>query len=304
VDGKAFDAGQTPADKVVPESQFPRLRGQVVEMKTRFGASTWFWFSEPRDVKTRMTFTAAKETKTIAVIPGAPGQDLFYVVYPRRDGEPAPRCTLLGPGAVRVQTTESTDIVFVGDAPLDWNREEILFTGKAGAVRVLADRVVLSMNAGSGKIGYRGYVLEGHGPFERTVRLSDLKPGVHAVSGGYEKKLVACDLGQGVKVTGEGPFTASLDGQTIRIKASGRARVLHVTQAPFIVRPRYTIDSQPWMACWTDYPNNGWGTYDETWKIGLAVPAGEQELTVQDLVFPKVWTRPFVPLIDGALGGK
>ena len=166
-------------------------------------------------------------------------------------------------------------------------------------MRVLADRVVLSMNAGSGKIGYRGHVFEGHGPFERVVRLSDLKPGVHAVGGGYEKKILSCDLGEGVTVTGEGPFTATLDGKVIRIKTSGRARVLHLTQPPFIVRPQYTIDGQPWMACWTDYPNNGWGTYDETWKIGLAVPDGEHELAVRDLVFPNVWTRPFTPLIEG-----
>ena len=86
VDGKAFDPATTPVDKVVPEAQFPRLRGQVAEMKTRYGASTWFWFSQPRDVAVRMTFTAAKETKTIAVIAGAPGQDYFYVVYPRKDG--------------------------------------------------------------------------------------------------------------------------------------------------------------------------------------------------------------------------
>ena len=104
-----------------------------------------------------------------------------------------------------------------------------------------------------------------------------------------------------MKIAGEGPFTASLEGDTIRIKTTGRPRVLHITQPPFIVRPRYTIDGQPWMACWTDYPNNGWGTYDETWKIGIAVPDGQHELTVQDLVFPKVWTRPFTPLIDGAL---
>jgi hypothetical protein len=299
VDGKAFDPFTTPVDKDVPEAQFPRLRGQVVEMETRYGASTWFWFSQPRDVAVRMTFTAAKETKTIAVIAGAPGEDYFYVVYPRKDGEPAPACTLLGPGAVRVKTTESTDVVFVGDMPFDWNREEIVFTGKAGAVRVLADRVVLSMNAGSGKIGYRGHVFEGHGPFERTVRLSDLKPGVYAVGGGYEKKTLSCDLGEGVTVTGEGPFTATLDGKVIRIKTSGRARVLHLAQPPFIVRPQYTIDGQPWMACWTDYPNNGWGTYDETWKIGLAVPDGEHELAVRDLVFPNVWTRPFTPLIEG-----
>jgi hypothetical protein len=160
------------------------------------------------------------------------------------------------------------------------------------------------MNAGSGRVGYRGHIVEGHGPFERVVRLKDLKPGVYPVDSGYKKKVDSVDLGQSVAITGEGPFTASLDGETIRIKTTGRARVLHVTQPSFIVRPQYTIDGQQWMACWTDYPNNGWGTYDETWKIGLAVPAGEHDLTVRNLTFPKVWTRPFTPTIQDACVGN
>jgi hypothetical protein len=234
------------------------------------------------------------------MITGAPGQDYFYVVYPRKDGTVSPDCALLGPGVVRVKTNESEDIVFVGDQPFDFSRDEIVFTGKAGAVRRMADRVVLCMNAGSGRVGYRGHIVEGHGPFERVVRLKDLKPGVHPAGGDYEKKFHSVDLGQGVTITGEGHFTASLDGETIRIQTIGRARVLHVTQPPFVVRPHYTIDGQQWMACWTDYPNNGWGTYDQTWKIGLAVPAGEHDLAIGNLTFPKVWTRPFTPTIEGA----
>jgi hypothetical protein len=95
-----------------------------------------------------------------------------------------------------------------------------------------------------------------------------------------------------------------MEGDTLRIKIWGRARVLHVTQPPFIVRPQYTIDGRQWMACWTDYPNSGWGAYDETWKIGLPVPDGEHDLAVKDLTFPKGWTRSFTPLIDGALRGN
>jgi hypothetical protein len=102
-------------------------------------------------------------------------------------------------------------------------------------------------------------------------------------------------------VSGEGPFTAKLDGETVRIKVQGRARVLHVTQPPFILRPQYFIDGKEWMACWTDYPNNGWGSYDRTWLIGLSVPAGEHELVVKEYAFPKGWTRPFTPLIKGAV---
>lgn len=304
VDGAAFDASKAPVDKIVPEGEFPRLRGQAVEMKTKHGASTWLWFSQPRDVRVRMTFKAAGETKTIVDIVGPPREDYFYVVYPRRDGELAPECKALGPGVASVKTAESADTVFAGDAPFKWNVGDVLFTGKSGAVRVFADRVVLCLNAGSGAVGYKGHILEGHGPFERVVPLRDIKPGIHKVEGGYEKKMQTVDLGRGVKVTGEGPFTATLDGDTVRLKTQGRARVLHVTQPPFIVRPQYFIDGQQWMANWTDYPNNGWGTYDNTWLIGLSVPDGGHELAVKDLAFAKVWARPFTPLIAGAQVGE
>jgi len=36
-------------------------------------------------------------------------------------------------------------------------------------------------------------------------------------------------------------------------------------------------------------------------KVMLVGPDGEHELTVKDFVFPPVWSRPFVPLIEGAL---
>jgi hypothetical protein len=248
-----------------------------------------------------MTFLAAGETKTIVVVPGAPKQDYFYVVYPRKDGSPAPASRALGPGVMSVKTAESADTVFIGDAPFKWNEGDTLFSGKAGAVRVFADRVALCLNAGSGAVGYRGHVLEGHGPFERVVPLKDIKPGVFKVEGGYEKKVQTVDLGKGVKVTGEGPLTAVLEGEMVKIKTGGRARVLHVTQPPFIVRPQYFIDGRQWMASWTDYPASGWGTYDKTWLIGLSVPEGEHELVVKDLAFEKIWARPFVPLIEGAV---
>ena len=109
------------------------------------------------------------------------------------------------------------------------------------------------------------------------------------------------DLGHGVQVYGEGPFTATLDGETIHIHTSGRARVLHVHAAAFLVRPQYCIDGEEWMACWTDYPNNGWGSYDQTWLVGLTVLEGVHALTLKEMVFPNGWTRPFTPLIDGAL---
>ncbi len=308
VDGKAFDAKAAPFNRVVAERDFPRLGGQVVEMKTDFGASTWLRFAVRREVRARMTAEYAapgapggRETKTIIEVPAGPGEGFFYVVYPRRDQAAAPACEDLAPGVVRITTPEATDTVFLGDEPFAWDADGVVFTGKAGAVRVFKDRVALCMNAGSGRVGYKGYVLEGHGPFERTVKLADLKRGVHEVAGGYEKKTVSVGLPRGVKVTGEGPLEASLDGETIRIKTRGRARAIHVTQPPFIVRPQYRVDGQEWMACWTDYPASGWGAYRNTRLIGLSVPPGEHKLLVKDMVFPPAWTRPFAPRIRGAV---
>ena len=307
VDGRAFDKAQAPFNAAVAEDKMPVLRGQTVEMKTDFGASSWFWFDRPRDVRIRMTaqysapgLPGNKETKTIVEVPAGPagpGQDYFYVVWPRTDGAPVPRCEALAPGAMKIVTDESTDYVFAGDEPFEWDRDGVVFTGKAGTVRVFKDRVALCLAAGSGRVGYKGHVLEGHGPLEQVVSLAAIRPGVHAVAGGYEKQTQRVDLGRGVTVSGEGPFEAALDGQAIRIRARGRARVLHVTQPDFIVRPAYWVDGVEAMACWTDYPASGWGRYKNTWLIGLSVPEGEHELVVRDMQFPRGWSRPFAPQI-------
>ncbi len=309
VDGQAFpNAG--PLNQTVPEEQMPTQTGQTVEMRTDYGASTWMWFAEPRTVRIRMIaeYTrqdgkGGRQQKTVVEIPGVPGQDYFYAVYPRQDGEAPPACRLLAPGVMEVQTAEATDTVFVGDSAFSYNQGDLVFSGQAGAVRVYPDRVVLCMNAGNGRVGYKGHIIEGPAPFEVVVALKDLKPGVQKRLGGVKEKLTV-DLGQGVQVSGEGPFTATLEGQTIKISTSGRARVLQVTQPPFIVRPEYRIDGQQWMANWTDYPASGWGAYDRTWLIGLSVPAGDHELVVRDLQFPPVWTRPFTPLLEGVVVEK
>ena len=303
VDGKAFDNAGAPLNKVVAEGEMPKLRGQSVEMRTAFGVSTWLWMPEPRDVRIRMTFDypaqPSKETKTLVEIPAGPGQGFHHVIWPRKDGTATPKCAALGKGVLAVTTEESTDTIFVGDAPFAWSRDGVEFTGKAGAVRVFRDRVALCLNSGSGRVGYKGHVVEGHGPFERVVRLDALKPGVDRAEGGYAKKAIRVDLGRGVAVTGEGPFEARLDGETVRIRTRGRDRVLHVTQPPFIIRPQYWIDGRESMACWTDYPASGWGTYEHSWLIGLSVPEGVHELAVRDMRFPRGWTRPFAPSIPG-----
>ncbi len=316
IDGKAFDKDKTAFDKTVPEAQFPTLSGHVAEFATAFGAGTWMWFAnaEPTTFRARLTFTAgnggllglkaaefpkqeAKETKTIVEAVAKPGADYFYAMVPRKEGEPAPQCERLGDSALKIKTADGTDYVFVSDAPVAFDQDGVVFAGRAGAVRLLADRVVLCLNAGTGKVGYKGMIFEGPGPFERTVKLSGLKPGTTAVTDTYEKKRVTTDLGDGLTVEGEAPFTAKLDGHRIVLSVEGRARVLYVTRPDWIWQPWMTLDGIPVMACWTDYPASGWGKYDRTALMAISVPDGKHIVELTDRVFPPCWPRRFEPTL-------
>lgn len=300
-------------------------QGPVVEMRTKHGASTHFWFSD-RDLaagQAVVTFDYgvapnyhhrshgkslgvpdqdSKEAKTIYRIAGKPGADFFYVVYPRKEGEKAPSCESPGGGALRVVTGESTDFVFEGDAPASFDRDGVVFGGRAGAVRVFADRVVFCMNSGSGRIGYKGCVFEGHGPFERTVPVAQLKPGVTKVEGGYEKRIQVSDLG-GVTVTGEGPFEGRLEAGKILLRTSGRARVLTITRPEFIRMPQYLVDGREWMAAWTDLGGSAWGKFKGSNLIAITAPEGDHELLIRDRVWLPLDPRPFSPLIEGSRVG-
>ena len=121
--------------------------------------------------------------------------------------------------------------------------------------------------------------------------------GVHRVHDTYKKERISQDVGGGITVEGEGPFEASLDGETIRIRTSGRKRVLLVTRPPYVLRPQLWVDGQEWMASWTDYPASNWGKFTRTDLIGLSVPEGKHELVIKNMVFPDVWARPFAPVL-------
>ncbi|OPZ88092.1 MAG: hypothetical protein BWY76_00127 [bacterium ADurb.Bin429] len=294
-------------------------QGNTLEMKTKYGASTWFWFTRAYPGKAVLTFDYGvapnyhhrafwkemgvpgpedKETKTIYQLAGKPGEDYFYVAFPRKGGEATPKVTLLGDGALKIVTAEATDYVFASDAPMQFAQDDVVFTGKAGAVRVFPDRVVLCMNSGNGVIGYKGYVLNGPGPFERTVKLADIKQNLTQIEG-YEKKIVSQEIGNGLTVTGEAPFEAGLDGEAIRIRTKGRARVFTVTRPPFMWQPQFFLDGQEWMAYWSDEASSNWGKMKNTYLMSVATRDGEHELLIRNRVYNKVWDRQFVPMLTG-----
>jgi hypothetical protein len=306
VDGKAFEKDKVPVEKVISEQEMPLMRGQTMEMATNYGAGTWFWFTEPYDVRVRgiMRYGASQggqETKTIIDVMAGAGQDYFYTVFPKKNEEIPPICSKIADGVLKIVTDESTDYVFIADNQISYNKDGIVFEGKAGTIRVFPDKVVLCMNSGTGRIGYNGMIFEGSGPFEKSVNLKKIKNQLEKITNSYEKKIISVEIAPGINVSGEAPFTAQLDGQTIRIKTQGRARVLHVTQPTFITRPQYWVDGKEAMASWTDYPASGWGTYKNTWLMALPVADGNHELIVKDFIFPPVWKREFTPLIDNVV---
>jgi hypothetical protein len=280
---------------------------QDLELKTPYGASTRVWFSRSHEIKPRLTFEAGRhdglpgpEIKTIVEAAAKPGEDFFYVVYPHKDAEAVPTFERLGDACIKITTSESTDYVFVSDEPVKFEQDGVVFEGKAGAVRIYKDKATLSLLAGSGRIGYKGAIFSGHGPFQQTVSLNDLKAGSTTVADTYEKKWLTVDIGGGISIEGEGPFDAKLDSQTLRISAKGRARVLRMTRPAWLLRPQFWIDGEEFMACWTDYPGSNWGRLDRTNMVALTVPKGTHELVVKNMVFPAVWKRPFAPTIEGA----
>jgi hypothetical protein len=314
VNGKAFDAAGVAVDKVVPVEQMPALSGNTVEMNTAFGASTWFWFDTPAalNLSAVMTFKSTlspnyhqrafndefkargifgvgeTETKTIFRAEGNTDDGFFYVVYPRKADEPAPACARLAPGCLKITTSESTDYVFVGDRPVSFERDGVVFAGKAGAVRIFKDRVAFCFNSGNGKVGYKGHLLTGHGPFEKTVVLGDVKPGRQDL-GGYEKKIVTVDLGRGVTVRGELPFEAKLDGDKVRIQADGRARQFLLSWPAWLMHPQYVLDGQEYLVFVSDYASQAWGKFGHAYEMCLSTRDGEHDLEIRPRIWPGPW---------------
>jgi hypothetical protein len=314
VNGTAFDAAKVPEEKVTPENQWPALAGNVVEMGTKYGASTWFWFNTPASptvqavMKMKYTVdpadyqrhfaaqqpgipaTGSPEAKTIFRIQGSADSGFFYVVYPRKGDEAPPTCTRLAAGVLKIVTSESTDYVFVGDTPFNFNQDGVQFTGKAGAIRVFANSVVFCMNSGTGTIGYKGHVLTGSGPFERSIANNDLTPGTVNI-GGAPKNIRTVEIGQGITVRGEEPFTAKLDGKVIKIHAEGRARPFIVANLPgWLLNAQFTLDGQEWLCLRSDEASQGWGRYARGSGVCFSTLDGVHELELRQRVqWPSPW---------------
>jgi hypothetical protein len=313
VAGVAFDPASVANEKITDEATWPALTGNTIEMGTQYGASSWFWFDTPneptvkammkmnytvspgdyfrtyRSVPTNVPAVDSPESSTIFRIQGNADQGFFYVLYPRKGSEATPTCSRLAPGALKIVTGESTDYVFVGLEPFDFNQDGVQFTGKAGAVRVFSDHVALCMNSGTGVIGYKGHMLSGSGPFEQVVRNADLITGTTDI-GGTPKVMQTVDLGSGMTVRGERPFTAKLDGQVIRIHTEGRARPFLIENAPsWLSHPQFLLDGQEWLCLNSDEASQGWGTFARSKGVCFSTIEGSHDLVLRERIWPSPW---------------
>lgn len=118
-----------------------------------------------------------QENHVMLRIPGAPGAGYFWVLYPRTANEPAPQISVLADGVMKITHPEGTDYVFLGSSPVSYTGEGVVFQGRAGAVRLDGDSVVLVKAGGEGKVGYKGRIIAGTAPVEQRITLAQLAAG-------------------------------------------------------------------------------------------------------------------------------
>lgn len=301
------------------EKEAIAVAGRQAELKTDFGASTWLWFAEPSTLQAtfgRIEYPWAgthprgrpkSEVKTIFQLEQAPGKPFFYVLYPKKDAEPAPQVEALSPVALKVTHGEGADYVLLADAPAQFAQGDVSLAGKAAAVRIAGESVRLIVSHGQGKAGYKGYAVSGDGPFEESVALSQLKPGQKAIARQalplprVEAQGVRLALERGVGrvekgglfVEGEGPFEVVFAPGRVAGAINGVQRSLVMAFPEGFDRPQLFIGGREHMACWTDYPGSAWGRMNQIRVMALSLPAGPQTFEVRDMRFPPVWRRDF-----------
>jgi hypothetical protein len=110
------------------------------------------------------------DTLTVtAVGPLGADRELLAVLAPRRPEEATPEYARLGDGAVRIQTRESVDYVFLSRDGMRVRAGDVAFEGVAGAVRVTDRAVHLVVAEGAGTVAFRDLVLRADRPTWRTV---------------------------------------------------------------------------------------------------------------------------------------
>lgn len=125
--------------------------------------------AESRDARSHdQSFTVT------SVGPIAAGEDVFVMLYPRKGTEAAPQYERLADGVAKITTAEAVEYAFVGAALFNFTKDDISFSGIAGAVRLYANEVHLIVSEGPSRVAYRGTTLRSDGPATRVIPLEDI----------------------------------------------------------------------------------------------------------------------------------
>jgi hypothetical protein len=141
-------------------------------------AINWVQAGSPTLQKKQPTNIRIRNTLTINAFGPIDGaQDILVALYPRGGEEASPQVESLAPGVARITTPESVDTVFLHHRPIVYEDDELAWRGKAGALRVFADRAVFIVAEGGGELTYRGTTLQAGAPTVRAVPAGELGDG-------------------------------------------------------------------------------------------------------------------------------
>jgi hypothetical protein len=140
-------------------------------------ARAWVVAGSPTLRRDEPSITIEDSLTVTSVGPMPQTRDVLALLYPRRANEPEARIALLDEGAVRVETAEGTDYLFLGPQSMRIQADAVSFEGVAGAVRVTADGVDLVIAEGPGSITYRGATLRGALPVVRRFTNDEVARG-------------------------------------------------------------------------------------------------------------------------------
>jgi len=185
-------------------------------------------FADPADAQVSVKGTRVQgfqEDYSQLCVNQPAGRGYTTVFYPSRGAEAGVgKVEALADGVVRVTTPESVDYVFCAvGKPVVFRNDEVEIAAQAGAVRVFPDKVLLVNASGiAGRVGYKGAVAEGVGPFEES-----LTPGGKAktVRTGRELARVEEPKGGGALYTFDGRTPVAPDAAATADGLTGWVRV-------------------------------------------------------------------------------
>lgn len=152
-----------------------------------------------------------------ALGPVEAGRDILVTMTPLKGGQAAPKAVRLADGAVRVDAGSGADYVFCAPERFRYESDDIVFSGRAGAIRVREDAVRFVMAEGGGTLRYRDYTLTAGRAVSKKVPFEQIKQGGSATLAAREVSIsFVLDPDDGPIETIEGGYRRQKEGSVTR----------------------------------------------------------------------------------------